>query len=35
VWITNAYEHDGAKVAGDEILAKLLGMVSGHEFFAY
>jgi pimeloyl-ACP methyl ester carboxylesterase len=29
VWVTNEYEHDGLRVAGDHILDRLMGMAAG------
>jgi hypothetical protein len=29
VWVTNAYEHNGLRVAGDYILDRLMGMAEG------
>jgi hypothetical protein len=29
VWVTNSYEHNGLRVAGDHILGHLMGMAAG------
>jgi pimeloyl-ACP methyl ester carboxylesterase len=30
VWVTNEYEHDGLRLAGDRILGRLMDMANGH-----
>jgi hypothetical protein len=28
-WVTNEHEHDGIRVAGDDVLSRLMDMVAG------
>ncbi|TNH30659.1 alpha/beta hydrolase [Micromonospora orduensis] len=30
VWVTNEYEHDGLRVAGERVLGRLMNMAAGH-----
>lgn len=30
VWVTNEYEHDGLRVAGERVLGRLMDMAAGH-----
>ncbi|MCH7728231.1 MAG: alpha/beta fold hydrolase [Planctomycetes bacterium] len=35
VWITNEYEHDASRVAGDRVVGRLLDMINGDVSFAF